>query len=103
MSILTSPIIITKGVGETRNIGMDFSEDGWLDGATIVSVDGVTSTKIDGSASDLTIGSPSINGEIVEFSVSGGISCGRYIIKVTITDSNDQVLEGHGNLNVSSS
>jgi len=94
---LESNTIIEKRSIEKLLVAMDFGS--WLSsGETIISCDSIN---IDGnSESIVTAGSPTISGSRVIFFVESGLTGNRYTIKVNITTSIGQILEGTGALRV---
>jgi len=90
-----APELLCKQPSEVVNYGMDFSS--YVSGSSItLSNPIVTSEKYNGDTSDLTLGSPTISGQKVVFSISGGTSGTRYRITVKVDTSDSEKLEGDG-------
>lgn len=92
MSCLTSSDEIILGVGETLNVSMDFNEQ-LADGVTIL-----TSTPTCSPAGVTISGVSNLLG-IVYFTITS-TTVGNYLVSVTITTSDSQVLIGIGNLKI---
>ncbi len=91
MTQVTAPKTLIKQPGEDLLYGMDFTNL-LATSETITTVTSVSEI----TTSDLTIGSGTINGSIVEFRVSGGTNGIGYRIEVIIvtSDSNTRVGDG---------
>ena len=100
MSDVTAPQVALKQPGESLVYSMDFVHL-LFPGETIKSSPApvVTQTKSGGGVSDLVIGSPSINGSVVSFRISGGTDGIDYTVQVLIetdfgTDDNIRIGDG---------
>ncbi len=93
---LDSTTIIEKRVGETILAGMDFGS--WL--ASGETIDAINSITAPGEAGTITVTSSSVSGTRVIFFVAGGEAGVRYLLKVNITTSLNQIFIGEGPLKV---
>lgn len=91
---LTSHTIIEKQPSESLNCSMDFAN--YVSGSSIT----ISSPSVTASPAGLTLGSPSVDGQTVEFTVSGGTDGQNYRIQCTITTSDSETLVGDGILKV---
>lgn len=89
---VTAPQILEKQPGETVIVAMDFTEL-LQEGETLASV---VSVSVDPSG--LTLGSASISGNRVLFTVSGGTTGYTHRFEVIVTTSNAQTLEADGKM-----
>jgi|TARA_R100000322_G_scaffold83817_1_gene52311 hypothetical protein len=102
MSDVTAPQRLLKQPAEVRKYAMDFSNV-LSSSETIVSsgvYPQVASELLNGGSSDLTIYNEAIDGNKIEFWVSGGTDGTSYRLEVSITTSAEQILEGDGILRV---
>ena len=99
---VTAPQHLTKQPSETRTFSIDFaalmSTGETIEASSPAPV--VTSEITGGGTTDLTIGTPTISGQVVLFTILGGTNCQRYRVECVITTSSAQVLEGDGILRV---
>ncbi len=95
MTEVTAVKILIKQPGEDLLYGMDFVNL-LATGETISTVTSV----LEITTVDLTIGSGSINGSVVEFRVSGGLDGVGYRIEVIITTSDSNTRVGDGLITV---
>lgn len=95
---LTAPQLLTKQPGETKKFSMDFSN--WVAVGVTLSSPLIESELVGGGTSDLTITSLQISGQQVLFMVAGGTQAKSYIIQVTVTTNEGEVLQGDGMLRV---
>ncbi len=99
---VTAPQQLVKQPTETRTFSIDFSA--LLASGESIKSSGpapvVTSQFAGGATTDLTIGTPAVVGNTVEFTIAGGTDCERYRIECLITTSSGQILEGDGILKV---
>lgn len=102
MSDVTASQRLLKQPAEVRKYAMDFSNV--LSSSESIISSGVypqvNSELLDGSSSDLTIYNQVIDGNKIEFWVSGGTDGTSYRIEVSIVTNAEQILEGDGILRV---
>lgn len=95
MTCLTSSNIIFKYPADILNVSMDFSDTELIaDGETI------DSANITITPSGVTAASVTINGFVVYFSISGGVTGTNYTVAVVIETSDGQTITGEGALKV---
>lgn len=94
MARVTAPETLYKKAVEVRSFTMDFSSV--MSTGETISSSSLSSERIDGSSSDLTLGTATDNAQDVVFTISGGINGRRYRVRVNVTTSASQVLEGDG-------
>lgn len=91
---LTSHVIIEKQPSEVLNCSMDFTN--YVNSSSIT----ISSPSLTVSPSGLTLGSPTVDGLFVEFTVSGGTDGYNYRIQCTVTTSDNETLIGDGIMKV---
>ncbi len=90
---------LCKSDGEHENFSFDMSAR-LSEGETLANPV-ITSALLSGATSDLTIGSPTVNGNFIEFTISGGTAGKKYDVNLTVdTSLSGRVLEAHGILKV---
>lgn len=98
MSYLTSKTLIRKQPAEVIKTGMDFTN--WVETSVVLSSPTVTSEIYGGCTTDLTIGTPTVNDKVIEFTVAGGSEQNRYVIEVTVVTDSGETLVADGILEV---
>lgn len=87
-SIRLSTVAVRKTPNETRKFDLSFAS--LL--ATDETISSVSSTDV--SPSGLTVDSAAATGQVVQFTLSGGVAGTVYEVSVTVVSSNGQTLEG---------
>lgn len=102
MASVTAPQYFCQQPSESRLYSMDFaalmSSSETIEASSPAPV--VTSELEGGGTSDLTIGTPSIDGQKVKFRISGGTHAKDYRIEVVIETSDENTLSGDGVLQI---
>lgn len=94
-NIKRAPEVHGKTPDEIRIINMEFAAD--IDKDDTIS--GVTSTTITPSG-ELTAGSPTFNGTIVQLTLSNGVKGKSYIVDVIATTTKGETVAGSGKVEV---
>lgn len=90
-----SSTTLCKQPSEKITFSMDFTN--YVSSSSItLSNPQVSHTRYDGGAGDLTLGSPSISGQKVIFTIDGGTTNVRYKVTVKVDASDGTKLEGDG-------
>ena len=92
-SSVTAPQLLIKQPGETRQFSMDFS-------SLLDTVETISSPVITSTPAGLTVGTASISGSKILFTIAAGTHPVRYRIEVTVTTSGGATLVGDGVLKV---
>ena len=92
-SSVTAPEMLVKQPGETRQFSMDFS-------SLLESGETHSSPSVSATPSGLTLGSASISGSKVLFTIASGTHQIKYRLEVTVTSSGGATLVGDGVLRV---
>ena len=90
---VTAPQVLVKQPGETRQFSMDFS-------SLLDSGETISSPNVSASPSGLSLGSPSVSGTKVLFTIASGAHPVKYRLEVTVNTSGGAILVGDGVLRV---
>lgn len=92
--------VLVKQPAEKRTYRIEFTN--LLVGATLATVNSVSSenqNKVGGSTA-VTLGTPAVSGDAVEFTIEAGTDDENYKITAEVVDSEGNILEGEGMLYV---
>ena len=92
---------LEKEAGESIIFDMDFSNQ-FTSAETIDSIDNVsfTNEEVITGSSDITIGTPTFSGNIVQVRISGGTKYEQYTVHITVITSLANVIIGNGLLRI---